>query len=137
MILLPRFSCVPLEDKQELLILVHVKYLEGESSSFGANWKSENCKYRLNVYLFDTSLGYRPISQPLLADYSHEAVHVVQRDDRVLVVGRLKNSREVIGQVYEIGLDKWSFVEKVEAGDVEEGFVYTQFYEVDSGLSFK
>ena len=132
-----RFHCVPLEAREELLILVHVKYFEGSRSSFGANWKGDNCKYRLNAYLFHTTKGYRSVMQPILLDYGYQTIHCVLEGDCVWVVGKQLNGRLII-QVFDSYSNSWRLVDesKVEVKHQEEGFLYTQAYQVENGAAF-
>jgi len=133
-----RFHCVPLESREELLILVHVKYFEGSRSSFGANWKGDNCKYRLNAYLFHSTKGYRSIQQPALLDYGYQTIHTVLEGDSVFVIGKQQGNGKLIIQAFDTWSNSWSNVEesKVEVRHQEEGFLYTQSYQVENGATF-
>jgi len=118
-----RFYCVPVEELEELLILVHVKY-NPEDSAERCYWKSESCKYRLNVFKYHTRKGFVAIPQPITAEYSYRTLQALYHDDTVYVAGFL-TSGDTFVQSYNVMLNYWKEESNVDIVRNTEEYSYT------------
>merc|ERR1719483_514276 len=123
-----RFHCVPVEEFEELLILVHVKYSPNESVDM-CYWQSENCRYRLNVFKYHTRKGFISIPQPIPAEYSYSTLHTVHHEDTLYVSGYLVGG-EAFVQTYNVMLNSWKEEKKVKVLKNTEEYCYTNPFAV-------
>ena len=123
-----RFHCVPVEEFEELLILVHVKYSPDESVDM-CYWQSDNCRYRVNVFKYHVRKGYITIPQPITAEYSYRTLHTLYHEDTVYVSGWLENG-DVFVQSYNVMLNSWKVEKRVEILKIAEDYCYTNPYVV-------
>ena len=118
-----RFHCVPVEEFEELLILVHVKYSPDETVDM-CYWQSDNCRYRVNVFKYHVRKGYVTIPQPIPAEYSYRTLHTLYHEDTVYVSGWLENG-DVFVQSYNVMLNCWKVEKRVEILKIAEEHCYT------------
>jgi len=125
-----RFYCVAVEEFEELLVVVHVKYNTEESVDM-CYWQSENCKYRLNVFKYHMRKGYITIPQPFAADYNFKTLQTFYHEDTVYVCGTLNND-ECFVQSYNVMLNCWKVEKKVSIEKTSEEYCYTNSFVVNS-----
>lgn len=118
-----RFHCIAVEEFDELLILVHVKYSPEESVDM-CYWQSDNCRYRVNVFKYHISKGYLTVPQPISAEYSHRSLNTFYHEDTVYVAGRLEDGEPFV-QSYNVMLNCWKVEKKVTMMNSDEEYCYT------------
>lgn len=125
-----RFHCVPVEEFEELFIIVHVKYSPEETVDM-CYWQSDSCRYRLNVFKYHLSKGYITVPQPIPAEYSYKTLNTFYNEDTVYVAGKLETGQAFV-QSYNVMLNCWKVEKKVTMVDSDDEFCFTNPFAVTS-----
>jgi len=128
-----RLIAVPVVEFGELVVIVQVKYTEGQGVDRFA-WSTEGCQYRLNIFKYNLKRGYVSIPQPPNIPCGSEVVTAFYYNDSVNILGC-----EVTGErfmlTYNVMLKSWSKDTKCTYNPSEEDYYYTSFYPVSGAQS--
>merc|ERR1719419_161158 len=124
-----RFYCVPIEEFEELLVIVHVKSAHDQPSDM-CYWFSDKAKYRLNVFKYHIRKGYSSIPQPIPMEYSHRALHTTYHEDTLYVFGWLENG-DSFAQSFNVMLNCWKIEKKISMFCNDRDYCYTNPFVIE------